>query len=54
MYFNSKEFEDSILRLKQENEGRDYIQEYIYRAKKYIPFYENINGEKNEVDSSEE
>ena len=54
MYFSSKEFEDSILRLKQENEGRDYIQEYIYRAKKYIPFYENINGEKNEVDSSEE
>ena len=53
MYFSSKEFEDSILRLKQENEDREYIYEYIYRAKSYIQFYNN-NEEKYEIDSSEE
>lgn len=54
MYFSSKEFEDSILRLKQENEDREYICEYIYRAKNYIQFYDNNNEEKYEIESSEE
>ena len=46
-YFNSSQFENSINQLKAENETSDYIQEYIYRAKTYIKFY-NSYGEKDE------
>ena len=46
----------SRLRLKQENEGSDYIQEYIFRAKHYVDFYCNDNNseEKNELESDDE
>ena len=55
LYFSSSEFEESIIRLKQENEGNDYIQEYIFRAKNYVDFYGNSNSEeKNDVESNEE
>jgi hypothetical protein len=56
IYFSSWEFENSILRLKQENEGSDYIQEYIFRAKHYVDFYCNDNNseEKNELESEDE
>ena len=56
VYFSSSEFEDSIVRLKQENESSDYIQEYIYRAKHYVDFYSKNNNseEKEDVDSDEE
>ena len=56
LYFSSWEFENSLVRLKQENEGNDYIQEYIFRAQHYVDFYcdENNSEEKNEVDSDDE
>ncbi len=39
IYFSSAEFENSIIRLKKENESNEYIQEYIFRAKRYVDFY---------------
>ena len=40
-YLNSKEFEDSILRLKDENENSEYINKYIISAKDYVGYYNN-------------
>jgi hypothetical protein len=45
-YFNSSQFENSINQLKAENETCDYIQEYIYRAKTYLKFYNSYGDEK--------
>ena len=45
-YFNSSQFENSINQLKAENETIDYIQEYIYRAKTYLKFYNSYGDEK--------
>ena len=42
MYFSSGEFEESIVRLKRENETKDYIQEYILKARSYVSFYSNF------------
>ena len=52
IYFLSNEFENSILRLKEENEGTDYIQEYINRAKQYVEFYTNIDDNDNDKNES--
>ena len=41
LYFNSEEFEQSLIKLKKEKESPEYIQEYIKRAKTYISFYTN-------------
>ena len=43
IYFSSLEFENSITRLKSENENNDYIQEYIFTAKHYVEFFSNNN-----------
>ena len=39
IYFNSAEFEDSIMRLKKENESEEYIQEYVLKAKNFVKYY---------------
>ena len=44
IYFISAQFEKSINQLKDENESKEYIQEYIYRAKTYIKFYSNYEN----------
>ena len=41
IYFSSAEFDDSIIRLKNENESKEYIQEYALKARTYVSFYEN-------------
>lgn len=41
-YFISAEFEQSLEKLKTENEPQEYIQSYIYRAKNYLKFYNNF------------
>ena len=46
IYFTSSQFENSIEQLKAENESLDYIQEYTYRARTYIKFYNNYENEK--------
>ena len=48
-YFHSKQFEDSIIQLKNENETHEYIQSYIYYAETYIQYFisNNSNKEKN-------
>ena len=47
-YFISKEFEESLQQIKEENEAPEYIQLYIYKAKNYINFYEKFKiDEKN-------
>ena len=38
-YFNSKDFDESIQQLKNENEDEDYIREYILKAKHYVKFF---------------
>ena len=50
IYFISAQFEKSISQLKEENESKEYIQEYIYRAKTYIKFYSSY--EKTEENRS--
>ena len=47
-YFSSLEFENSIIRLKKENENNDYIQEYIFIARHYVEFFSNDNYDENE------
>ena len=50
-YFLSLEFEDSINKLKKENESEEYIQLYIVIAKNYINYYYNnfqfLNNDNN-------
>ena len=49
-YFISKEFEDSLLLIKDENEGQDYIQIYMHTAKNYVKYYSNeLNNEDNGI-----
>ena len=47
-YFISKEFEDSLNDLKNE-ESQEYIQSYMYHAKNYIQFYTTNNSLKNRL-----
>ena len=54
IYFNSSEFEDSVFRLKNENETNDYIQEYVLKAKNYVKFYSNYGKNKNRDENSED
>ena len=51
IYFSSGEFEDSLIRLKKENESKEYIQEYVLRARNYVKFY---NKYRNKCDDKEE
>lgn len=53
-YFKSKQFEDSIIQLKNENETHEYIQSYIYYAENYIQYFinNNSNKEKNIVNEN--
>ena len=47
-YFNSSQFEKSILKLKNEKESAEYIIKYIRHAKEYVDYYTNDKFEKNE------
>ena len=47
-YFISKEFEDSLNDLKNE-ESQEYIQSYMYHAKNYIQFYTTNNSVENNI-----
>ena len=47
-YFNSKQFEDSLIQLKNENESPEYIQSYIYYAENYIQYFISNNNSKKE------
>jgi len=50
IYFSSGEFEDSLIRLKKENESKEYIQEYVLRAKNYVKFYNKYRNKCNDKD----
>ena len=52
-YFISREFEESLQLVKEENEAPEYIQFYIYRAKNYVNFYNNYKFEKKNFESNE-
>ena len=41
-YFISKEFEDSLYQIKDENEPKEYIQFYIYTAKNYVKYFSKL------------
>ena len=45
-YFNSDEFDKAILRLKEENEEEDYIEEYKNKAKSYVKFFSSLSSSK--------
>ena len=47
LYFNSAQFENSIIQLKAENECDQYIEEYIYRAKTYLKFFNSFDNNSN-------
>ena len=53
IYFSSGEFEDSIIRLKKENESKEYIQEYVLKAKNYVKFYSKYKDNNDEENSEE-
>ncbi len=38
-YFNSYEFENSISKLRNEEENEEYISEYLIKAKTYVKFF---------------
>ena len=38
-YFSSKQFENSIIELKNKNENIDYIQQYIKLSKEYLKYF---------------
>ena len=46
-YFKSDEFEKEIAKLREENEGEDYIREYKKKAKDYIKFFSEIPIKEN-------
>ena len=56
IYFSSGEFEDSLIRLKKENESKEYIQEYVLKAKNYVSFYSKYKNKNiiNDEENSEE
>lgn len=54
IFFNSGEFEDSVIRLKKENETKDYIQEYVLKAKNYVKFYSNYGKAGNKEENNAE
>ena len=55
-YFNSEEFENSLIKLKKEKESPEYIQDYIKIAKTYVSFYCNKknNNDKYLINLNEE
>lgn len=54
IYFSSGEFEDSLIRLKKENESKEYIQEYVLRARNYVKFYNKYRNKCDNKDESNE
>ena len=53
IFFNSGEFEESLIRLKKENETKEYVQEYVIKAKRYVDFYTNIEKDESKEENSE-
>ena len=53
-YFSSDEFEESIIKLKNEEENEEYIREYRLKAKTYVEFFcnDNIENQKGNVISN--
>jgi len=45
-YFNSEEFDKALLKLKEENEEDEYIEEYKNKALTYVQFFCNVNNNK--------
>jgi hypothetical protein len=39
--------------LKKENETKEYVQEYVIKAKRYVDFYTNIEKDENKEENSE-
>ena len=49
-YFNSEEFDKALLKLKEEKEEDDYIEEYKNKAKTYVQFFSgSSNNSKNKI-----
>ena len=53
-YFNSEQFEYSIIQLKEENESPEYIFSYINKAKNYVNFYTNHKNNINNIYENKE
>lgn len=49
-YFSSKQFENSIIELKNKNESIDYIQKYIKLSKEYLNYFSS--NKKNDIKNS--
>ena len=43
-YFNSEEFDKAILKLREEKEEEDYIEEYKNKAKSYVQFFSSLSN----------
>ena len=52
-YFNSEEFDKALMKLKEENEEDEYIEEYKNKAKTYVQFFCNINSNKSKEEKNE-
>ena len=58
-YFQSKQFEDTIKDLENENEEEDYICEYVNKSKNYVNFFKtssfnNFNNSYKNIELKEE
>ena len=53
-YFSSKQFDYSIIELKNKKEHIDYIQEYIRVSNNYINYYTSINEPENNFELDED
>ena len=52
-YFSSKQFENSLIQLKEEKETPEYIMEYIKIAKSYVSFYSNEKEDNDNIEINE-
>lgn len=53
-YFSSKQFDYSIIELKNKKENIDYIQEYIKISNNYLKYFASFNKSQNNIDIEEE
>ena len=53
-FFSSKQYENSVLEMKQKKEDYNYIQEYIKISKNYLDYFSSYNKNRDKDDLRED